>query len=96
MNRDELIQFIMSRGQLSEGALADALLAALPRWIPVSERLPEPGVDVLVVTSVYGVTAAALDYFGDWYIANTSYNVRLGHVTHWIPMPGTPGKEPSV
>jgi hypothetical protein len=59
MNRDELIQIILGHGQLSEGALADAILAALPRWIPVSERLPKPSVPVLVIER-YGAVAVAV------------------------------------
>ncbi|WP_374704348.1 dATP/dGTP pyrophosphohydrolase domain-containing protein [Klebsiella variicola] len=82
---------------------ADALLAAAPqlpgsepstvpgKWIPVSERIPIPGVDVLVAKEFFGP--------GDW-------RRKVGHVrheesgwniygaswepTHWMPLPAGP------
>ncbi|WP_308872364.1 DUF551 domain-containing protein [Klebsiella variicola] len=66
--------------------------AAVPgKWIPVSERMPIPGVDVLVAKEFFGP--------GDW-------RRKVGHVrhedggwniygaswepTHWMPLPATP------
>ena len=73
-----------------------ALLRNPPRWVPVSERLPEEGVRVLVC-NIYG---GSLPNQGD-----TGYVVDNGvmegeewcisddpffHVTHWMPLPEPP------
>ncbi|HDU2404234.1 TPA: DUF551 domain-containing protein [Klebsiella pneumoniae] len=63
----------------------------IPGWIPVSERIPIPGVDVLVAKEFFGP--------GDW-------RRKVGHVrhedsgwdiygaswepTHWMPLPAPP------
>ncbi|WP_323807059.1 DUF551 domain-containing protein [Klebsiella pneumoniae] len=63
----------------------------IPGWIPVSERIPIPGVDVLVAKEFFGP--------GDW-------RRKVGHVrheesgwniygaswepTHWVPLPASP------
>jgi hypothetical protein len=66
----------------------DAIAAACeltPRWIPVSERLPEPGVRVLVFRAMsepYSVTAAILRHEGD--VASDR------DTTHWMPLPEPP------
>ena len=86
---DECHQIRLTDSQL-------ALLRNPPRWIPVSERLPEEGVRVLVC-NIYG---GSLPNQGD-----TGYVVDNGvmegeewcipddlffHVTHWMPLPEPP------
>lgn len=59
------------------------------RWVPVSERLPEDGVDVLAVSNS-GVTDAYvlfdMDGLPDW--RRGDYQIR--GVTHWQPLPAAP------
>ena len=59
------------------------------RWVPVGERLPEDGVDVLAVSNS-GVTDAYvlfdMDGLPDW--RRGDYQIR--GVTHWQPMPAAP------
>lgn len=68
-----------------------SVVAVLDTWIPVSERMPIPGVDVLVAKEFFGP--------GDW-------RRKVGHVrhedsgwniygaswtpTHWMPLPAAP------
>jgi hypothetical protein len=69
----------------------DAIAAVselLPRWIPVSERLPEEDVDVLVMTN-YGMHVADIDEYGLW---NASHgdSWEFPEPTHWMPLPEPP------
>jgi Protein of unknown function (DUF551) len=55
------------------------------RWIPVEERLPELGVDVLVLHSGKREVAWRHVVDGDW-----MSNAALGEITHWMPLPEPP------
>ena len=72
-----------------------ALYGALPKWIPVSEKLPEEYVNVLVFlrsldwNSIY----YSIDHLmedGQWWKASTSWKHE---VTHWMPLPEPPKEE---
>jgi hypothetical protein len=67
-----------------------------PRWIPVSERLPETGVDVLVKFP-QNMAVASID-IGEWVVNSgdgwcTDINLAGGekNPTHWMPLPSTEG-----
>jgi hypothetical protein len=64
------------------------LISQIPVWIPVSERLPEEDVDVLVMTN-YGMHVADLDEDGLW---NASHgdSWQFPEPTHWMPLPEPP------
>ena len=70
-----------------------AELEAERRWIPVSERLPENNQQVLSTDG----EDYYLDYYAQWDGANLSFAPRfLGatwKVTHWMPLPESPGGE---
>ena len=57
------------------------------RWIPVTERLPEIGRNVLVVDRVTGgVSTAHLNDF-NWFV----FSDGRGHgASHWMPLPEPP------
>lgn len=66
---------------------------AVNRWIPCSERLPEPLQNVIVCTDIKTVTLAWL--MGDnWYFADTGNGHieqwGMSDVTHWMPLPEPP------
>ena len=75
----------------------EKLRGQLPRWIPVTERLPEDRSDVLVVAywhERWGV------YMGWCAPERVAWSVHIGigdrsdiAVTHWMPLPEPPKEE---
>lgn len=65
-------------------------------WIPVSERLPQPLEDVLVVRAHREIGDGPVVDLGWWYQGNwwmTSEDFPLPdvvEVTHWMPLPAPP------
>ena len=58
----------------------------LPKWVPVTEKLPKYGTTVLVYrysdrSQSWRVTTSTLLSYGDWTLSN---------VTHWMPLPTPP------
>lgn len=64
----------------------DAAVEAMPRWISVDERLPEVGVNVIVLLAD-GFTSVAQRLTWGWFIYVYSSS---RDVTHWMPLPETP------
>lgn len=64
-----------------------------PRWIPVTERLPEDGSDVLAYLDSR-ITAA--NYYKETWqdcVMGRLYLTEEGFVTHWMPLPEPPKEE---
>ena len=63
-----------------------------PRWIPVTERLPETFKHVLVnipgMTPHPTVQEAFLEKNGMWYSNGFRYSAE--EITHWMPLPAAP------
>ena len=70
----------------------DAAVEAMPRWISVDERLPEVGVNVIVLLAD-GFTSVAQRLTLGWfiYVYSTSRDV-----THWMPLPEPPKGKPPI
>jgi hypothetical protein len=78
----------------------DKLEAMLPRWIPVSERLPEHDTSVLIsVRRKDGEVVVKEVLFVDWSLPHEPADPRfaddyggedLKDVTHWMPLPAPP------
>lgn len=66
-----------------------------PRWIPVTERLPEEHIRVLVVNDDAKFMVAER-YADDWWYQYSAYDVdrwdalEQGVITHWMPLPEPP------
>ena len=62
-----------------------------PQWIPVTERLPEERVEVLVWSRCgFHETAVYLGIPGKWRITWNHDLLEEGTVTHWMPLPKPP------
>ena len=88
-------QYDGSVDQLHDEA-ADAIEElSKPRWIPVTERLPEAGERVLCYcrANIYEVMKMRTD--GDWVHNDQVYDSAYmsGFVTHWMPLPEPPKEE---
>ena len=63
-------------------------------WIPVTERLPEKGQEVLVFDTRENWTGFAwLRPDETWTALGLDFPLDLGEVTHWKPMPQPPKGE---
>ena len=72
----------------------EKLRSAVPHWISVEERLPEPYQNVLTCAwKLFGVDRkriCGIDYVldnGEWACGGESYKTM---VTHWMPLPEPP------
>ena len=68
----------------------------IPKWIPVTERLPNPKDLVLVCNEFGGVHYGYFESNNQWYTANNwlvdAWTV-MPNVTHWMPLPEPPKEE---
>ena len=65
----------------------------MPRWIPVADRLPEDGQDILAIqsyTDEVRIVPANYDR-GVWY--DCFFNRVATHITHWRLLPEPPKEE---
>lgn len=74
--------------------IADHLIAngvTIQQWIPVTERLPEEWVAVLV-WSEYGFCEVAvyLGIPGKWRVTWNHAMLEVDSITHWMPLPEPP------
>ncbi|MBS8185762.1 DUF551 domain-containing protein [Klebsiella pneumoniae] len=64
----------------------------IPGWIPVSERMPEAGGDMIVFTD--GIVMSGVSYAKKkgFYIQALEYDddEPVDSVTHWMPLPAAP------
>lgn len=78
----------------------EKLRAQLPRWIPITERLPEYGVRVLAADMYEGNDETGIwtreeypdDADGCW-IDERGWWHAIDEVTHWMPLPEPPEVE---
>lgn len=58
-----------------------------PRWIPISEKLPEKNVEVLATTEWGAVTIAEMYSVNDWFIHEGATNAETDEIAAWMPLP---------
>ena len=107
--REKLIELIVTTDlSLSDSRrmdaenIADHLIAEgagiLPKWIPVTERLPENRDDVLVCRRWWNETRnPQIGWYNDvsqeWQVLESYGYYPCKKVTHWMPLPEPPKGE---
>lgn len=95
---DEVRKLIF--GETRPSAPSSAKATEDRQWVPVSERLPEEGVIVVIAcerSSLEQFTDVGVILNGNWHYAYTNHRIRADGgvtVTRWMPLPEPP-KEPS-
>lgn len=105
---DELVKRLRNEAECPDNYPEDSVLMreaadaieelSKPKWIPVTERLPEEHVFVLVrQDDDRMMIAVRVD--GDWWYRYFAYDVdrwdenEQGTITHWMPLPQPPKEE---
>jgi hypothetical protein len=83
-------EFCMCPYEDLQAALRAAYLSLsdVPRWIPVSERLPDTFQRCLVHTKYCGDRPIQESWYGQ--VEDGTEGFWLGGVTHWMPLPEAP------
>lgn len=77
----------IAAGNCTAASEACSNFAAAQRWIPVTERVPEDGRDVLVAFDD-GFITVFRRVSGEW-----EYCPGFGKATHWMPLPEEPKED---
>ena len=65
------------------------------QWIPVAERLPEPGTEGLVYSPSCDKIFKAIARYGVWVFAYDHQPI-LVKISHWMPLPSPPKPDREV
>ena len=77
----------LSREVDIDNAAMTAMDAAMPRWIPVTERCPEKSGDYLVFDDCGNL------YVNEWHCLLKKWQYDDSRITHWQPLPEPPKEE---
>ena len=70
--------------------MIEPLEREVSEWIPVSERLPEAEMNVLVYDDSGGMPTMEVDALGYDKHVDAVFWYRMQNVTHWMPLPKPP------
>jgi hypothetical protein len=83
---------IDAEGQPDDGLHEYVRADDLPRWIAVGERLPEDGLEMVLLTDGEWVTFGRQSGDG-WYVEESAEALgprELSRFSHWMPLPEPP------
>lgn len=83
-------RMIAMSGPIDHGLRARILAESAPAWVPCSERLPEPDVEVLTIGALYGSTKIRIAFRTEHNWITHMGSWALTDVTHWAPLPALP------
>lgn len=75
---------------VENGVTFDKDINAPSKWIPVGERFPEAGKEVLCLTKGFGQWVATWDDYGDEMWSDGEIWMNKYGITHWMPLPEPP------
>lgn len=71
--------------------LRSKLAESAPRWIPISERLPEAYESVIVATGDRDTVTGFVDHEGRFFYDDPTFAII--YATHWMPLPMPPQED---
>lgn len=94
VDKEELLKALRYDRNQYEAGYRDGKADATPKWIPVSERLPEPWKWVLCYCRAGIIEMLRYDHLMDEWGASTLSRVYMkDYVTHWMPLPEPPKED---
>lgn len=97
VDKAELIKALKyDRGQYEKG-FSDGLNS--DKWVSIQERLPEIGQNVLIYYPKWDgdeIQVAKLEADGMMFDICGEFNIGIGAVTHWQPLPEMPREEAKI
>ena len=91
VNKDELVKALKYDRKQYEQGYSDGLDA--DKWISIKERLPEKGQSVLIYYPKWDgdeIQVAKLEPDGIMFDICGEFNIGIGCITHWQPLPAMP------
>ena len=79
--------YYMSQAVIDALNMAVLALMLQPKWIPVTERLPDKPMKCLVYTKRGDCGGYDISYY------NQGFYSQYANVTHWMPLPQLPKEE---
>ena len=75
---------------INERQLLEIAVLSKPKWIPVTERLPDEN-DVVLITDSLDVGTGYLIHGYGW--ISPFDDIDMSHVSHWMPLPQPPKED---
>ena len=89
LDKGELIRALQYDRNQYEKGYADGKRDAQPKWIPVTERLPESE----GVIAVLGNPCEIWTFNGDYWEDEYGWLQEFKSITHWMPLPEAPKED---
>jgi len=68
----------------------------MSKWISVDARLPDLAINVLICLTNDAIFTGWIGYYGEWRVVPADPVCTGNPVTHWMPLPRPPERNPSL